>query len=95
MNRRSFLCSTGITALGSLLPDLAFAAGLPSEASGHEPFEWSTPELTFAYELSGQMLRQKYLLPSPALQEKIAPILSSGVETAIQWFRKSGSPSDL
>lgn len=84
MNRRSFLCSTGITALGSLLPDLAFAAGLPSEASGHEPFEWSTPELTFAYELSGQMLRQKYLLPSPALQEKIAPILSSGVETAIQ-----------
>ena len=54
------------------------------EASGQEPFEWSTPELTFSYELSGQMLRQKYLLPSRVLQGKIAPILSSGVETAIQ-----------
>jgi alpha-galactosidase len=84
MNRRSFLCSTGITALGSLLPEVAFAIGQPNDASGHEQFEWSTPELTFAYELSGQMLRQKYILPSRALQGKISPIVSSGVETAIQ-----------
>jgi alpha-galactosidase len=84
MNRRRFLCSTGITALGSLLPNLALAASQPDQASEQETFEWNTPELTFAFEVSGQKLRQKSVLPSRALQGKIASVVSSGVETAIQ-----------
>ncbi len=84
MNRRTFICSTGITALGSLLPDLAFAADLPNASTEQQPFEWSTPELTFAYELSEQKLRQKFLMPTRAIQANIAPMVSSGVETAIQ-----------
>jgi len=84
MNRRKFICCTGITALGSLLPDLAFGTDLPNASAEQQPFEWSTPELTFAYELSEQKLRQKFLMPTRSLQVKIAPMFSSGVETAIQ-----------
>lgn len=70
--------------MGSLLPELAFGTKLPDVSTDQQPFEWSTPELTFAYELSEQKLRQKFIMPAQALQGKIAPIVSSGVETAIQ-----------
>jgi len=84
MNRRTFICSTGITALSALLPGIAVATEPPSASTQQQPFEWSTPELTFAYEVSEQKLRQKFVMPTRALQAKIAPIFSSGVETAIQ-----------
>lgn len=76
MNRRTFICSTGITALGSLLPDLAFATDLPNASTEPQPFEWSTPELTFAYELSEQKLRQKFLMPAGLYRGRLRP-----------WFR--------
>src|SRR5579863_6155938 len=84
MNRRTFLCSTGITALGSLLPDLAFTEEPNDGVPEQKPFEWTTPELTFAFELSGQRLRQKSLMPNGASQKTPATRSSSGVETAIQ-----------
>ena len=84
MNRRTFLCTTGFTALGALLPDMAVATDLPNASIEKEAFEWSTPELTFAYEVSEQKLRQEFVMPSRALQGKTAPMVSSGVETAIQ-----------
>jgi alpha-galactosidase len=84
LNRRRFLCSTGITALGALLPDLAAAAGLPDETPDQELFEWSTPELTFGFEVSGRKLRQKLLMPGGAFHKTTPPMASSGVETAIQ-----------
>jgi alpha-galactosidase len=79
-----FLCSTGIAALGSMLPDLALAAGQPNDGSKPEAFEWNTPELTFAFEVSGQRLRQRFLMPSRTPQAKIPLVVSSGVETSIQ-----------
>ncbi len=84
MKRRTFLCSTGITTLGALLPKISFAAGVPDVSAEKDAFEWVTPELTFAFEVSGQRLRQKIVLPSRMLQGKMPPEISSGVETAIQ-----------
>lgn len=84
MKRRTFLCSTGITALGALLPNMSFANDLADAATKTEPFEWSTPELTFAFEVFGQRLQQKVLMPAGAMQGKTPPMASSGVETAIQ-----------
>jgi len=73
-----------MTALGSVLPNLGMAAGLTNEAAKSEPFEWSTPDLTFSFEVSEQKLRQRIMLPSRMLQGKTPPAVSSGVETAIQ-----------
>jgi len=84
MERRIFLCSTGITALGALLPRISFAAGVPDASAVKEAFEWATPELTFAFEVSEQRLRQRVLLPSRMPREKMPSVVSSGVETAIQ-----------
>ena len=84
MKRRTFLCTTGITALGALLPKISLAAGSPDVSTEKETFEWATPELTFAYEVSEQKLRQRTVLPSRMAPGKIAPKVSSGVETAIQ-----------
>ena len=81
MKRRTFLCSTGITALGALLPDLSFATDAPAE---EQVFEWATPELTFTHAVSEQRLRQRTVLPSRMLQGKLLSAISSGVETAIQ-----------
>ena len=61
MNRRAFICSTGATAMGPLLPALAVTE---AEAAEAEPFEWNTPELTFAFEFSERRLRQKSALPA-------------------------------
>ncbi len=81
MNRRTFLSSTGLTALGALLPDLGVAQGsrVPTES-----FEWSTPELIFAYEVSEQKLRQKAVFPRHMSLGQSPKTISSGVETAIQ-----------
>lgn len=84
MNRRRFLCSTGITALGTLLPDLASAIQSPEAAAEEGAFEWSTRELIFGFAVSEQKLRQKLLMPSHLLQGNTPPMASSGVEIAIQ-----------
>jgi alpha-galactosidase len=84
MKRRTFLCSTGVTALGALLPDFASAIQLPDASAEKEAFAWSTPELTFGFEVSGQKLRQKLLMPSRVLPGRTSPMTASGVETAIQ-----------
>ncbi len=81
MNRRAFLYSTGITAVGSVLPGIACAGD--AEGAAPRPFEWTTPDLTFAWEFSGQKLRQKSLLPAGFPRDTVRPA-SSGVETAIQ-----------
>ena len=89
MKRRTFLCSTGITALGAMLPNISLATGAPDDSAEKEVFEWATPELTFAYEVSEQRLRQRIVLPSRLLQAKMSPMVSSGVETAIQCSREN------
>jgi len=61
MNRRAFICSTGATAMGPLLPALAVTE---AEAVALEPFEWTTPDLTFSFSFSAGKLRQKFLLPA-------------------------------
>ena len=84
LNRRRFLCSTGVTALGALLSDIPSVAQVPVASAETEAFEWNTPELTFAFEVSGQKLRQKHLMPTGASRGKTPTTASSGVETAIQ-----------
>ena len=82
MNRRTFLCSTGMTAMGVLSP--ATAAVTNADAAGQEPFEWTTPDLTFSFDFSAGKLRQKSLLPASYPKTAPRPPASSGVETAIQ-----------
>jgi alpha-galactosidase len=84
MNRRRFLCSTGSTALGALLPRVSFAASLQETKAETDSFEWSTPELTFSFALSDQRLRQKQLLPAGTSHADTPAHVASGVETAIQ-----------
>ena len=69
MNRRNFLRSTGITGMGALLP--AGVTVTDAEAAAAEPFEWTTPDLTFSFDFSAGKLRQKALLP--AAYPKTAP----------------------
>jgi len=80
MNRRAFICSTGATAMGPLLPALAVTE---AEAVALEPFEWTTPDLTFSFSFSAGKLRQKFLLPAGYPKTTPQPPASSGVETAI------------
>jgi len=82
MNRRTFLSSTGISAMQALLP-ASFAAG-QTEAAGLESFEWKTPDLTFSFDFAGDKLRQKALLPASFARLITGPAAPSGVETAIQ-----------
>ena len=78
MNRRAFICSTGATAMGPLLPALAVTE---AEAAALEPFEWTTPDLTFSFSFSAGKLRQKFLLPAGYPKTTPQPPASSGVET--------------
>jgi alpha-galactosidase len=72
-----------------MLPNISLATGAPDDSAEKEVFEWATPELTFAYEVSEQRLRQRIVLPSRLLQAKMSPMASSGVETAIQCSREN------
>src|SRR5271165_5572875 len=81
MNRRIFLCSTGVTAMRAFLP-VSVGVG-EAEAAGPEPFEWKTPDLTFSFDFSADKLRQKTLLPAGYTKPSAGPAASSGVETAI------------
>ena len=81
MKRRIFLCSAGMTAMSPFLPSAIFVAG--AEAAGPEPFQWTTPDLTFSFEFFANRLRQKSLLPAGYPNTAPQPPTSSGVETAI------------
>ena len=52
MDRRTFLCSTGFTALGAFLPGKPGYALPPTSDGASEPFHWSTKNLDFAFELA-------------------------------------------
>jgi alpha-galactosidase len=93
MNRRAFLCSSGATALRPLL--VAIGGAGSGEAAGETPFEWTTPDLTFAFEFSGQSLRQKSILPADFSGNAIRPPTSSGVETAIQCTGENSPDSGM
>jgi alpha-galactosidase len=84
MNRRSFICSTGATTLGTLLSDVGIARALVEGTTEEGSFDWSTPELTFGFGISEKRLRQKLLMPTGIVQSGMPGDASSGVETAIQ-----------
>ena len=80
MNRRRFLLSGGIVAVGGTLiphiPNFAFAS------TTSESFSWSTGHLIFSFETQDGKLRQKRLVPS---EVGVSPSeSSSGVEVALQ-----------
>lgn len=79
MNRRGFLASSGVAAVGALLPSIPRFA---LSSTSLEPFEWGTGELLFRFDVSGGRLRQKRLVPA-AMSNLSAPD-SSGVEVALQ-----------
>ncbi len=82
MTRRTFLCSAGIAGVGYGLPGNAGVS--KAEDAAKAPFEWMTRDLKFAYEFSGERLRQSCLLPTGFSTKTLGPATSSGVETAIQ-----------
>jgi alpha-galactosidase len=63
---------------------LSVATGTPEASTEAETFEWATPELIFAFEVSDRRLRQRTMLPRRMLQAKMPAAISSGVETAIE-----------
>jgi alpha-galactosidase len=81
MNRRIFLCSAGMTAMRALPP---LGGVRNAEAQGTEPFEWATPDISFAFDFSADHLRQKSMLPAAFPRANFQPAAASGVETAIQ-----------
>ena len=95
MDRRRFLLSSGATALGTMIPRAIMAADQPQTASRQDSFEWITPELKFAYELSQGRLRQKSILPAGVVPSETAERSSSGVETAIQCTGENSPDSGM
>ncbi|MGB6827017.1 MAG: alpha-galactosidase [Terracidiphilus sp.] len=83
MNRRIFLSSTGVTALGLLAPRIAFAADSIASLGPTRTFGWKTDHLNLTFEVNAmQRLRQRDLLPMGVEAEKAKG--SAGVEVAIQ-----------
>ena len=78
INRRTFLVTSGTTAVGAILPKL-FASSEASNSS--ESFQWKTDDLAFNFAVVSGRLRQKRLLPAGSTAE-IGN--SAGVEVAIQ-----------
>jgi len=76
LDRRKFLESGGLLALGALVP-VSLLAGA---ASSFAPFQWNTDDLIFSFDVAAGKLRQKRLIPTGTqLAENY-----SGVEVAIQ-----------
>ncbi len=82
MTRRTFLSSTSMATLGSRLP--LRTGPNDGEDTRRPAFEWATRDVKFAFEFSGERLRQKFLLPTSFPTDTLGPAMSSGVETAIQ-----------
>ena len=95
MDRRTFLCSTSATALGVLLPDLSVASAQQPSSMERTTFEWSTPELTFAFWLVGQRLSQGILLPTGVVQSGSPMGGSNGVVTALQCTGENSPDSGM
>ena len=78
MNRRKFLASSGVAAVGAFIPSIS---RLALASSPVEPFQWRTDDLVFRFDVTAGKLRQKRLVPAslPAAAED-----SSGVEVALQ-----------
>ena len=77
VDRRKFLESSGIVALG------AFATSFPRlarAADAFEPFQWKTDDLIFSFDVAAGKLRQKCLVPAGGTLSDN----SSGVEVALQ-----------
>jgi len=79
LDRRTFLRSGGIAAVGALVPHVAHFT-TPSPTT--RPFQWTTSNLVFSFDLDAGKLRQKRLVPSDVAMP--AADRSSGVEVALQ-----------
>jgi alpha-galactosidase len=77
MDRRTFLVSSGIAAVGALTPRIR---EFVSASTVLEPFQWRTDSLIFSFEVQSGKLRQKRLVPTGASTSDS----SSGVEVALQ-----------
>jgi alpha-galactosidase len=79
MNRRTFLTSSGVAALGTLVPRISrfFPA-----SNTFEPFTWEANGLIFSFEVTAGKLRQKRLVEAGTVSAGADN--SSGVEVALQ-----------
>jgi len=77
MDRRTFLLSSGIAAVGALTPHIR---EFVSASTMLEPFQWKTDSLIFSFEVQSGKLRQRRLVPTGAPTS----VSSSGVEVALQ-----------
>src|SRR5689334_17821165 len=79
LNRRKFVISSGVAALGGLLSSRFLLA---AEAAPSEEFEWQTRDMVFPFNVTAGKLRQKSFLPVGFKADGAQN--SSGVETALQ-----------
>src|SRR5208337_2386280 len=79
IGRRAFLMSSGVAAIGALVPRIC---SLASASDSTELFQWKTNELTFSFDVTAGKLRQRSFVPAPGLPPGLYN--SSGVEVALQ-----------
>src|SRR5271157_5504690 len=79
IDRRAFLMSSGVAAIGVLVPRICSVA---SASESTEPFQWKTNELTFSFDVTAGRLRQRCFVPANAATPGLYD--SSGVEVAVQ-----------
>jgi len=77
--RRAFLMSSGVAAIGALVPRIC---SLASASDSTERFQWKTNELTFSFDVTAGRLRQRCFVPANAATPGLYD--SSGVEVALQ-----------
>jgi hypothetical protein len=80
-DRRTFILSTGVAALGALAPRLSGSDSSSSPGSATGPFLWQTTDLVFSFDVVAGKLRQGRLFPVGTTMAKSAN--SFGVETAL------------
>jgi len=80
-DRRTFILSTGVVALGALAPRLYGSDPSSSPVSPPGPFLWQTTDLVFSFDVVAGKLRQGRLFPVGTTMAKSAN--SFGVETAL------------
>ncbi len=79
IDRRTFLMSSGVAAIGALVPRISSVA---IAADSSEPFQWNPQELIFSFDVTSGKLRQRCFVPGPGLPPGLHN--SSGVEVALQ-----------
>lgn len=81
MDRRTFLISTGVTGIFTLMPSSGLGELTAGDAA--EAFSWDAGRMRFSFSVDEEHLRQHILLPAETAPLDSAVVRRSGVEVAL------------